>query len=237
VPTLEREGALPCRIVSKESRRSRSSASGISSPTVDQGRSLFVPAVALIVLLGAGAIGYLATQRDGNVGVEPEALVDHWHGALLFHNCGTDLPFATTDNDPAGIHTHGDGLMHVHPFNTSASGRNATMATYLEATGGTLTDSLYSPGPSESPIPLDESAGCAGEDAELVLAYWDDPQAAEPTRVITEGLADFQIDSDGYAITIALVPVGTDPANIPKSPLVNDLERLGALDGGGSTGG
>ncbi len=186
----------------------------------------------LIVLLGAGAVGYLASQREGNVGVAPRALIDHWHGALLFNNCGTDLPFATTSNDPAGVHTHGDGLMHVHPFNTTASGRNATINSYLQATGGVLTDSLYIPGPSEAPTQLDESVGCDGEEAELVLAYWEDPQSDAPPEVITEGLGDFRIVKDNYAITIALLPVGTDPADIPKSPIINDIATLGAADAG-----
>lgn len=198
----------------------------------DQGRSWFLPVVAVVVLIGAGAVGILATQRESNVDVAPRALIDHWHGALLIHDCGTDLPFATTDNDPDGVHTHGDGLMHVHPFNTAASGKNATLETYFIATGATLTDTLYTPGPSESPIPLDESQDCAGEPSELVLAYWEDPQAAEPSQVLTENLAAFQIVKDDYAITVARVPVGTDPADIPKSPLVDQIEQLGALDGG-----
>lgn len=232
VPTVGPFCHLPCRIVGKQSRRERRNKPAIVTPTGDQGRSWFLPVVVLIVLAGGAAVGVLATQRESNADVAPRALVDHWHGALLIHNCGQDLPFATTDNDPDGVHTHGDGLMHVHPFNTSASGRNATLATYFTATQASLTDSMYIPGPSESPVVLDESVSCAGEDAELVLAFWEDPQSAEPPVVIKENLADFRIETDNYALTLALVPVGTDPADIPKSPLVNQIEQLGALDGG-----
>ncbi len=227
MPTVEALSPLPCRIVGKESRRDRK-----PKPInpVDQGRSWFVPVVVVVVLIGAAAVGVLATQRESNVDVAPRALIDHWHGALLIHDCGTDLPFASNDLSEDGVHTHGDGLMHVHPFNGAASGKNATLETYLRSTGGVLTDSTYTPGPSEVPGVLDEAQDCAGEPSELVLAYWDDPQAAEPTEVFTENLAEFLVTKDNYALTLARLPVGTDPADIPKSPLVDQIEQLGARD-------
>lgn len=213
----------------KESRRNK--AAKPISPVADQGRSWFLPVILAIVVAGAGLTFALASQRESNVGVEPRAFLDHWHGALLIHDCGTDLPFATGDNDPEGVHTHGDGLMHVHPFSDSAAGNNATLGAYLRATGAVLTDSLYVPGPTEVPTNLDEAEECAGEPSELVLAYWDDPEASEPSRVVTENLVDFRIEKDNFALTLARVPVGTDPAEIPKSPLVGQIEQLGALDG------
>ncbi|MFT7601404.1 MAG: hypothetical protein ACI8TP_004357 [Acidimicrobiales bacterium] len=213
----------------KESRKDKNSK--LISPVADQGRSWFLPVVVVIALIGVAAVAVLASQRESNVGIAPRALVDHWHGALLIHDCGTDLPFSADDNDPEGVHTHGDGLMHVHPFTSAAAGKNATLGAYLRATGGVLTDDLYVPGPGEVPTQLDEAVQCAGEDSQLVLAYWDDPDSETP-EIITTDLNNFPITADNFALTLARVPVGTDPADIPKSPLVGQIEQLGSLDGG-----
>lgn len=193
----------------------------------DQGRSWFLPIVILIVLLGAVGVGILAAQRESNTGVRPEALIDHWHTAYGVYNCDSFAPIMTDQTDPEGIHTHTDGVIHVHPFRGTASGENATLGAFLRATGAVLTDSTYTPGPAESGSVLDESVGCNGEPATLQIAYWDNAiqaeQGDEPTMIAVDDLNDFRFLGDISALTLALVPEGT---TIPAPPTIPNLSTL-----------
>lgn len=192
----------------------------------DQGGSrMFIAAVLLLVVAGGAVVALFASQRESVIGVAPEAGgIDHWHDAYLIHHCGQDLPAATDDNDPGGIHTHGRGLIHVHPFNPTTAGPNATMERFVEALGGELTDESYTPGPSEFPTVLSEEEGCDGEPAVLQLAYWENAWTTEEPEIVTENLADFRFDTlSGSAVTLALLPEG---AEIPKPP----ADRLDLLE-------
>ena len=178
----------------------------------DQGRSWFLPAVLAIVVAGAVLVGFLATQRETNVGVRPEAFVDHWHTAYGINNCGSfDAPIVDS-TDPEGVHTHTDGVVHVHPFSPAASGNNATLDAFLRATGAVLTDDSFTYGAAEGGQSMSEAAGCNGEPAVLTVAYWHNALRAEqgdaPDIVITENLADFRFEGDISAVTIPWFPGG-----------------------------
>jgi hypothetical protein len=86
---------------------------------------------------------------------------DHWHTYLGINICGEWLPvprqFEKPSYDPraetnVGIHTHGDGLIHVHPFVESETGDNATLGLFLHYLGWTISDDT-----------VDYSHGYAGE--------------------------------------------------------------------------
>ncbi len=188
-------------------------------------------ALALIVVAGVAGVVYFASNRESNIGVAPEANIDHWHSAFLIHNCGTDLPPTANFETVDGLHTHGGGLFHLHPFNPAVAGRNATLGSYMSAAGATLTDDTYSSGFSDLvPVEMSEEAGCNGEEAVLQLAVWDNAfdATAEP-RIITEDLADFAFESAGQAITLALVPEG---AEVPRPPQ-DRIDNLATTGPGG----
>jgi hypothetical protein len=71
----------------------------------------------------------------------------HWHMAYAIWDCTQDkgkewLPpiNGEQDPDPRGIHAHADGLIHIHPFTTSASGKKALMSEFFKATGLNVTN-------------------------------------------------------------------------------------------------
>jgi hypothetical protein len=102
--------------------------------------------IGVIVLLGIGGIIY---SRTGSAEGAPE-IGDHWHARLAVNNCGQfvgPLPeFEQRADDQsirAGIHTHGDGFVHIHPFTSDEAGDDATIGTFLEFAGfDTSDDSL-----------------------------------------------------------------------------------------------
>lgn len=195
--------------------------------TVDNprgGPGLFIAALLLVVVAGIAATVFFALNRESNIGVSPVASVDHWHSAYLIHDCGADLPVTGVFDNPSGLHTHGDGLLHLHPFNPSAAGNNATLGEYLAGNGSVLTDDSFTTGFTDVfPTTMSEAEGCDGESATLQLAVWDNAfdETAEPT-IITEGLADYRFESAGQALTLALLPEG---AEVPKPP----QDRIAAL--------
>jgi len=65
---------------------------------------------------------------------------DHWHADYSIYICGAlelDYPYSE-----GGIHTHGEGRLHIHPSHSGEAGSNATMARFFAGTGGRLTDTM-----------------------------------------------------------------------------------------------
>jgi peptidylprolyl isomerase len=160
----------------------------------------------------------------------PVAFEDHWHAAYGVYVCDRFLPPEPEFETAEGIHTHGDGVVHVHPFVEEAAGAGATLGLFLRGSevgvdGGVLTvgDDRYGEGAGG------DGESCDGEAAEVRVAYWPDAGAAdEPPEVTTGDVADLRFRRDGEAFTIAFVPEGAD---IPPPPTVDRLAELGGVDG------
>ena len=198
-----------------------------------QPRSLLFPSIiTLIIVLGVGLVAYARNdRRDDDLGGVPQ-IGDHIHQALAFNVCGEFLPDLPEFESNVGIHTHGDGVMHIHPFSQLGVGANATLARYLQDArdDGNLDFSLS----SSKLTYLDETyeegeTECEGvEDPVLRVGYWKDVQdeASDP-EVTTGGFGDRRLTDDGAGLTIYF---GDADADIPKPPHAEDLDRLGAAD-------
>lgn len=203
-----------------------------------QPRSLLFPSVlALVIVLGTALVVYAREdRRNEDLGGTPQ-LRDHIHQALGINVCGewlTDLPeFETV----VGIHTHGDGVIHVHPTSQLGVGANATLERYMKNVRDdagiefSLSDSklvymgeTYEEGKTE----------CEGvEDPQLRVAYWSNVQFTEDPPVIRTGdFGGIRLNEDGAGITIFF---GDPDADIPKPPKADRLAELGAVDSGGTT--
>ena len=63
----------------------------------------------------------------------------HWHVAYGVYACDEYLPFLEDPGrDPHGIHTHGDGVIHVHPFDRQGEGATAKLSSFEELVGVTF---------------------------------------------------------------------------------------------------
>ncbi|MGH9086089.1 MAG: hypothetical protein ACRDYW_11600 [Acidimicrobiales bacterium] len=200
-----------------------------------QPRGLLFPGVlALVVVLGLVLVVYAREdRRDDDLGGVPQ-LGDHIHQALAVNVCGEFLPEVPEFESTVGIHTHGDGVIHIHPFSQLGVGANATLGRYLEDAreeGGLdfavsaskldYLDETYEEG--ETP--------CEGvEDPQVLMAYWENVQdAASDPDVTTGDFNDLRLTQDGAGITIYY---GDPDADIPKPPNAAQLAELGAADGG-----
>lgn len=224
---------------SSSKKVARAARAGGRSAANRQRNLLFPGVIGAIVVGGVGLVALSAADRKAEDDIPP-VLGDHWHAAVGVDICGEFEPATPEFENETGIHTHGDGVIHIHPFTAAATGENATLGLYLEDAGVELSNDELTIG-DETWSEGDDQ--CDGEDAELIVAQWDDVQTNEgKPALVRRDFDDIRLREDGAGFTIAFVPEGT--TDIPKPESAAQLESLGAADGGdvpaeggGTTGG
>jgi hypothetical protein len=199
-----------------------------------QRRNLGFPIAVVAIIIAGIVLVLLARDAKSETAAEAPSSVtgDHWHDAFGVYECDQYLPnIPDSGNDPNGIHTHGDGLMHIHPFGKAASGKNAVFGEFADATGIQLED-----GKATLPVAMggqvfEDGATCTitdedGEttevEAEVVMFVWP-PQATENVEpeVFTGDFVDLRFSKDGEVWVLALVP--KDTTTIPLPPTATQI--------------
>jgi hypothetical protein len=198
------------------------------SPSAPKRQLAFPLSILAIVVVGAVLV-VVARGANQEAAAESPRVGEHWHAAYGIYVCDTFLPAGTDlGPDTTGLHTHNDGVAHLHPFVNGYAGRNATLGGFGEMVGlsfgsGSFTylDTTY-----------DDGYDCGGQPGEVSVHVWpaDDPDAA--ATVVTDDMGSVRFDEDRLAVTIAVAPAG---AEIPRPPSVPELDRLSDVPGGGVT--
>lgn len=217
----------------------RAARAGGRASGVRQRNLLFPGTIAAIVILGVTMVGFSIREHRADANTVPplagaEGLPgDHWHAAYGFWVCGEWLPPLPEWHDTAGIHSHGDGVIHIHPFGDAGAGRNATMGTFLEeAPGVKLTNDKLTVGDESWETGETE---CDGKKGELVIARWENVQTTDDEpALLYDNFNDIRFREDGEGYTIAFVP--EDDTDIPKPESAPQLSELGAVDAGNPSG-
>jgi hypothetical protein len=218
-----------------------------------QGGSVFPIAVILVVLVGLLAIVYGRQSRpsDGsgvprvNDGTNTDA---HWHAAFGIDVCDTFQPKVTgtkeeqgVDSDGntvllndkfrvLGVHSHGDGIIHYHPYSTKSSGNRAKLGVFLDVYNIKLTD-------TEMVMPADQGGDkwstkdtkCDGKAVDLTVRVWPNYSKPDVFHDVVTDFNNIRILNDGMVFVVAFVPKGD---NIAQPPWAAQLPTLGASDGG-----
>lgn len=186
-------------------------------------------AVLAAVALGAGcaseATDAPAPRADATSPATggPVAYEDHWHAAVGFYVCDGFLPDLATFESAIGIHTHGDGVIHIHPYTEAGEGPNATLGAFLDEAGGSLEDGeLEIEGETFA-----DGDDCPDGPGRVQVARWDDAGAGGEPEIVTEDAADLRFDAPGEGYTIAFVPEGTE---VPAPPTADDLDQYDTPD-------
>ncbi len=120
-------------------------------------------------------------------------------------------PLADVKQDTLGIHSHGDGLMHIHPFVSAAAGRNATLGVFLDQVGVTITDSTLTL-PDGTSFTEGTTKCEGGKDAIVQVAKWDSvldaAKGARPNRIFTSDFNSIRL-GENQAYMIAFMPEGS----------------------------
>jgi len=177
----------------------------------------FPLAVGLVVILGSLLVLWARSDREAT---SAPRVGDHWHSAYDVYVCNDYRSKIVVETDPNGIHTHSDGLIHIHPFNKLASGQDATMGQFFNAFGGRIDDDSVVLDNGEE---LLAGADCNGQPSVVKVARFDADDIGRDPEVLTEDLANVRFLKDREAFTIALVPADV----IPPAPRP---ERLTFLD-------
>lgn len=180
--------------------------------------------IAIVVILGSFI---LVTSRDGLKPASAEAPTtkDHWHTAYGIYICKSFVPPLTDRGaDTQGIHTHGDGLVHTHPFSARATGTGATFGKLADQTGLKLSA-------TEIGIPGQKTRKngdkCGSKKGVVKAVVWKDASAkgqfvgGDPRAIPLK---------QGEIITLAFVPDNVKVENIPKPASVGKLADPGDLN-------
>jgi hypothetical protein len=186
----------------------------------NQRKIAFPAAIATILIVGVGLI-FVARQGFTDAAAEAPTTADHWHAAYGIYVCDTFLPPLTdAKEDLTGIHTHGDGLIHIHPFSGAHAGKNATLAKWGEVVGISFGSSSFTlTGGTE----YENGYDCNGEPATVSVYKWpaDDPEAAP--EIFESDIGKVRLDTNRAAYTIAVVPEGTE---VPRPDSIPTLDQL-----------
>jgi hypothetical protein len=189
-------------------------------------------AVAAIVVVGSLSVFWGRSVRVSAQDIQPK-LSDHWHVAYGAYLCDNFAPpVGDAGPDKTGVHSHEDGIIHIHPFTSAAAGERATIAKFFDTVGMKVTDDkLVMPDGTEY---VSGKTTCPdGEVGKLVLVVWgsaDDP-AATPT-VVDKDIAGTRFVNDRMAMTLAFVPEAKI-AEIPRPESIPNLDNLSDMPGAG----
>ncbi len=186
-----------------------------------QRRNMGYPALIIaIVVVGCVGVFFARGERAASASEAPVANQDHWHAAFGIDICGEFQPNPSDDGpDTAGIHTHQDGLIHIHPWLTASSGDNATFGVFAKQIGLEVGDGEFT---LPDGTTYKNGDDCEDEDGkkvpgQVMLYVWP-PQATESTepKIITENINETRFRKDGEAYVLAFQPEGAEP-KLPPS--------------------
>jgi len=219
---------------------------GLDEPEPTFLRRLGWPAaIAASLILVIGLVAVVGNRRSANTndlatdgGDSESALatggpkmnLDHWHSVYGVWDCtlsngaGDWLPHFDSWDDSSGIHSHDDGVIHIHPFYDWSAGENAQLGLFTTEMRVELSDDALV---LEDGSQLGGGAPtCDGEPAVLHVRHWDfdfeAKQGADP-EILTENLASARFENDREAWVIAYAPLDAELPMLPQ-------ERFDTID-------
>jgi hypothetical protein len=180
----------------------------------------FPLAVGLVVVLG---IGLVIFARGSSVGEDVAPRLggqDHWHSAYGIYVCdGYIAEQVDTQGDALGIHTHGDGLMHIHPSSSNAAGENARFGVFADEVGLDLGDDSFTLANGDS---FATGEDCDGEESVVRLLKWSEGDLDGEPEVFDSNFGDVRYLGNGEAFALVFAPAD---AEIPLPPGVANLNN------------
>jgi hypothetical protein len=216
----------------KKVQRAARAGGGRKAARRAQSSMLWPAVITVVVLLGVLLIVVSRGENQAGATERPrlfqEFPEDHWHEAFGINICGTyqpDLPEAVN----SGIHTHGDGLIHVEATNSAETGSHATLGKFIGDYGSGLrvTDTeIRLPGGKT----YKNGDKCGDKPGRVAVYRWDSVNDETPT-VITSGIDKIRIANE-KVVAFSFNPAG---ATLEKPASVKGLADPNAGEGGGST--
>ena len=168
---------------------------------------VFYLAIGVVAILGLALIIFARQSGNENRVAQPPTLTDHWHEAYGVYVCGKGfLPNITNQADPLGIHTHGDGLIHIHPVSSEATGSNAKLGVFFNATGIDMSDSKLALPEDLGTYETGYDCGDGKKADNLRVAVFDPASSTGDPTIYTSGFDNIRFTGQDQAYIIAVVP-------------------------------
>lgn len=170
----------------------------------------------IVVLVGVLGIWLSRDAAHHSAAADQPTVNDHWHSAYGFDVCGSFLPDLPQPPNLIGLHTHGDGVIHIEPQDPVLdTGKHATLGRFisgypgleLSRTSFTVLGQTWKNGEPK----CDNKAG-------FVVVKSNGKVTSDPTNL--------RVPKNGW-ITIAFVPKGAD---VPPPP--NWQDKVNRANGG-----
>jgi plastocyanin len=164
--------------------------------------------VAFIIVVVFGILGALFFVRSA--AGKPHIGEDHWHATYSVFICGQRQP-----NFPewaAGVHTHADGIIHIHPFVAAEEGAGARLVKWFEYGGGRLTQSeMHMPGTPKDEV-YKNGDECPDGTAGLLQVFVNDEKLDNWNRYIPQ---------DGDQVRIVFGPEEAVPQELEDRTVID----------------
>jgi hypothetical protein len=188
--------------------------------------------VSIAVIAVVGIVGVVLVRSGDEASAGAPAVGDHWHAAFGVNICGEWLSNPDTFEAPAnnsgvraGIHTHGDGFIHIHPFVRSEAGSNATLGKFLTYGGWSASQDSISVWEG----PDDDKTKTTWENGDRCPNAAGDAGKGKPGEVVFEvncktvdgNPSDHKL-ADQEVVAIGFVPKGVEigaPPNAASAPV------------------
>ena len=175
-------------------------------------RSGGVVLISALMLCARSMHGIAAEAAEASGGPK---VGDHWHMAFGIWNCGKWEPSPAAGDDPIGIHTHGDGLIHIHPFVSAAAGANAVLAKFLDIEKIKVTSAEI----DFNGRALKAGTTCKGKKATVRTLWWDNRNTKTP-KVLTTNPSKTALKDQA----IVVLALGAADASVGLPPSLAELE-------------
>src|SRR5207302_6054357 len=86
----------------------------------------------MAIVVALGVIGVVFSRGERKANADQPTVSDHWHAAYGFDICGHFLPDLPQPPNLIGLHTHGDGVIHIEPQDPiNDTGKHATLGRFV----------------------------------------------------------------------------------------------------------
>jgi hypothetical protein len=193
---------------------------------------MWLVATVAIIVVGALLIVFSRADRHDASAVSPK-IGEHFHAFLGVNICGEWLANAPEFHQRAGegrlnagIHSHGDGLIHIHPFSSDEAGDHATLGRFMDYGGWSVSSDEIKTWAGSTHRNGQE---CNGATPGKGTIQWKVGRHNEPwpTKARTGNPADYH-PKNGDIVAIYFVPKGS-PLDQPPSAnsSLDSIEDLG----------
>jgi hypothetical protein len=169
----------------------------------------------VVVLLGVLGVWFSRDAVTHKAAADQPTVSSHWHAAYGFDICGNFLPDLPQPPNLIGLHTHGDGVIHIEPQDPLLdTGAHATLGRFINGYPGLkLSKTSFT---VENETWKNGEPKCDGK-AGFVSVVSNGHPVANPVAL--------RVPQNGW-ITIAFLPKGT-----PVPPPPNWQEKVNKANG------